>query len=89
MTDKLNWLTDPHRDFLAYLTVLTIQPQLKPERSFERVAEALEGLAADGEVKLLGDQQDVYVIIHGEVIVHAARDWLDWAVEREATRKQN
>jgi hypothetical protein len=89
VTDKLNWLTDPHRDFLAYLTVLTIQPQLKPERSFERVAEALEDLAADGEVKLLGDQQDVYVVIHGEVIVHAARDWLDWAVEREATRKQN
>jgi len=28
MTDKLNWLTDPHRDYPAYLTVLTMRPQL-------------------------------------------------------------
>jgi hypothetical protein len=24
------WLTDPQRDFLAHLSVITIQPQLKP-----------------------------------------------------------
>jgi hypothetical protein len=37
----------------------------------------------------LGDQENIYVLIAGEVIVHAARDWLDWAVAREATRRRN
>jgi hypothetical protein len=90
MTDGgIPWLTDPQRDFLAYLTVLTIQPQLKPERSYERVADALGELAADGEVLLRGDNDNVFVIIHGQVIVHAARDWLEWATAWEATRETN
>jgi hypothetical protein len=33
------WLTAPQRDFLAHLTTLTIQRQLKPERSYQRVSE--------------------------------------------------
>ena len=89
MTDKLNWLTDPHRDFLAYLTVITIQPQLKAAHSHERVADALGDLAEAGEIRLLGDQENIYVVIHDQVIVHAARDWLDWAVAREAGRRHN
>jgi hypothetical protein len=89
MTDKLNWLTDPHRDYLAYLTVLTIQPQLEHEHPFDDVADALGALAGRGEVHLLGDQENIYVFIGGELIVHAARDWLDEAVAREATRKNN
>jgi hypothetical protein len=87
--DGIPWLTDPQRDFLAYLTVLTIQPQLKPERSYERVADALGELAADGEVLLRGDNDNVFVIIHGQVIVHAARGWLEWATAWEATRETN
>jgi hypothetical protein len=31
--DGIPWLTDPQRDFLAHLSVITIQPQLKPVRS--------------------------------------------------------
>jgi hypothetical protein len=89
MTDKLNWLTDPHRDFLAYLTVLTIRPQLAHEHPFDDVADALGELAERGEIHLLGDQENIYVVIGGEVIVHAARDWLDWAVTREQGRKNN
>jgi hypothetical protein len=82
MTDKLNWLTDPQRDFLAYLSVLTIQPQLGHEHPFDDVADALGELAGRGEIRLLGDQENVYVVIGGEVIVHAARDWLEWMTPR-------
>ena len=83
------WLTDPQRDFLAHLSIITIQPQLKPVRSYERIADALGELAAQGDVLLRADDHNVWVIVHGQVIVHAARDWLEWAAAREATRKAN
>jgi hypothetical protein len=92
MTDEpegLSDLTDRERDLLAHLTVLTIQTQLKPTRSYERVSVALAEIADDGRVKLRGDDQDVYVVICGRVIVHAARDWLRWMalqVERHDAR---
>ena len=92
--DKLNWLTTPYRDFLAHLTVITLLPQmqrLKPERgyTYDQMSDALGDLAAAGEVKLLGDQEDVYVLIHGEVIVHAARDWLEYMTPRWAGAESN
>lgn len=83
------WLTAPQRDFLAHLTTLTIQRQLKPERSYQRVSEALESIAADGLILLRADDDNVYVLICGEVIVHAARDWLEWATQRWATAESN
>ena len=83
------WLTDPQRDFLAHLTVMTIQPQLKPVRSYERISDALGELADTGEVQLRADDDNVWVIICGRVIVHAARDWLEWATARETVRKSN
>jgi hypothetical protein len=83
------WLTDPQRDFLAHLTVITIQPQLKPPRSYERISDALGALAEGGEVLLRADDRNVWVIICGEVIVHAARDWLEWAAARNAVRTLN
>jgi len=72
------WLTTRERDFLAHLSTITIQAQLKPERSYERISEALGELAEAGEVLLRADHENVYVVIHGRVIVHAARDWLRW-----------
>jgi hypothetical protein len=83
------WLTDPQRDFLAHLTIITIQPQLKPVRSYERISDALGELASEGEVLLRADDRNVWVIICGRVIVHAARDWLEWATDRETIRKSN
>jgi hypothetical protein len=83
------WLTDPQRDFLAHLTVITIQPQLKPARSYQRIADALGELADQGEVLLRADDDNVFVIIHGQVVVHAARDWLEWATQRWAVAKSN
>ena len=59
------------------------------ECSHDDLCDALGDLAGRGEVKVLGDQEDVYVLIGGELIVHAARDWLDEAVARESTRKNN
>ena len=89
MSGGISWLTDPQRDFLAHLTTLTIQRQLKPERSYQRVSEALGELAAAGEVLLRADDNNVWVIIHGQVIVHAARDWLEWATQRWAAAESN
>jgi hypothetical protein len=90
MTDGgIPWLTDPQRDFLAHLSTLCIQRQLTPERSYERVSDALGELADEGDVILRGDDDNVYVIVHGQVIVHAARDWLEWATQRWATAKSN
>ena len=83
------WLTDPQRDFLAHLTVITVQPQLKPARSYERIADALGELAGRGEVLLRADDDNVWVIIHGQVVVHAARDWLELATQRWAVAKSN
>jgi hypothetical protein len=79
----------PQRDFLAYLTVITIQPQLKPARSHQRIADALGELAERGEVLLRADDDNVWVIICGRVIVHAARDWLEWATQRWAAAESN
>jgi hypothetical protein len=90
MTDGgIPWLTDAQRDFLAHLSTLCIQRQLKPERSYERVSDALGELADEGDVILRGDDDNVYVIVHGQVIVHAARDWLEWATQRWATAESN
>jgi hypothetical protein len=83
------WLTDPQRDFLAHLTTLTIQRQLKPERSYERVSAALGAVAQDGDVTLRADDENVYVLILGRVIAHAARDWLEWATERWVAADSN
>lgn len=87
--EGLSDLTDTERDLLAHLTTLTIQRQLKPARSYDRVSVALGEIANDGDVILRGDDQDVYVLIRGRVIVHAARDWLRWMafqVERHGDR---
>jgi hypothetical protein len=83
------WLTGPQRDFLAHLTTLTIQRQLKPERSYQRVSEALEDIAAKGEVLLRADNNNVWVLICGRSIVHAERDWLEWATQRWAATDSN
>ena len=89
MSGGIPWLTDPQRDFLAHLTTLTIQRQLKPERSYQRVSEALGELAEAGEVLLRADDENVWVLVHGESIVHAERDWLEWASQRWAAAESN
>ena len=83
------WLTDRQRNFLAHLTTLTIQRQLKPERSYQRISEALETIAARGEVLLRADYENVWVLIVGRSIVHAERDWLDWATQRWVAADSN
>jgi hypothetical protein len=88
-TTGIPWLTGPQRDFLAHLLTLTIQRQLKPERSYQRVADALDDIAADGDIELRADDENVWVLIRGESIVHAARDWLEWMTPRWNTAESN
>jgi hypothetical protein len=89
VTVGIPWLTGPQRDFLAHLTTLSIQRQLKPERSYERVSEALDDIAADGLISMRADDENVWVLICGRSIVHAARDWLEWATDRWTTTASN
>jgi hypothetical protein len=95
VTDEgIPWLTTPQRDFLAHLTVITLLPQmqrLKPDRgyTYDRISDALGEIADDGDITLRADHENVYVLIHGEVIVHAARDWLEWMTERWTAADRN
>ena len=75
--DGIPWLTNRERDFLAHLTTLTIAKQVP--HGYDAVSEALEALAGEGEVRLRADDDNVWVLVAGRVIVHAARDWLRWA----------
>jgi hypothetical protein len=75
--DGIPWLTNRERDFLAHLTTLTVARQTP--HGYDAVSDALAELADDGQVLLRADDANVYVLIAGRVIVHAARDWLRWA----------
>jgi hypothetical protein len=70
-------LTDPERALLAELAVDTIARQVPHDP--ETVRSVLDELAQEGRVALVGDERDVYVVVAGCQIVHAARDWLRWA----------
>ena len=75
--DGIPWLTNRERDYLAHLTVVVVARQVP--HSYAAVAEALDSLAGEGQVRLRADDDNVWVLIAGRVIVHAARDWLRWA----------
>jgi hypothetical protein len=75
--DGIPWLTNRERDFLAHLTALSIARQVP--HSYAAVAEALDQLAGEGQVSLRADDDNVWVLIAGHSVVHAARDWLRWA----------
>jgi hypothetical protein len=87
--DGIPWLTGPQRDFLAHLTTLRIQAQLKPARSYARISEALGELAEAGQVELRADDENVWVFICGRWIVHCARDWLEWMTPQWAAAGSN
>jgi hypothetical protein len=85
--DGLPDLTNGERDLLAHLTTLTITRQVRHD--YDTVSRVLGELADDGQVILRGDDRDVFVVIAGRVIVHAARNWLRWMalqVERHDAR---
>jgi hypothetical protein len=77
--DGIPWLTDPQRDFLAHLTVLTLLPQMQ----------RLEDIAEAGEISLRADDENVWVLIRGRSIVHAERDWLEWMTPRWHASESN
>ena len=88
------WLTDPQRELLAPLTVTTLLPQmqrLKPDRGYTygRMLAALADIEDAGEVRVRADDQNVWVLIHGQSIVHAARDWLEWMTQNWTSATSN
>jgi hypothetical protein len=95
MSDEgIPWLTDPQRDFLAHLSVLTLLPQmqrLKPDQgyTYDRLSDALGDIANEGLIDLRADDENVWLLIHGQVIVHAARDWLEYMTPRWGAAESN
>ena len=95
MTEEgIPWLTNPQRDFLAHLTVVTILPQmqkLKPNAgyTYDNLREALAVIDGDGEVSLRADDDNIWVYVSGQSIVHAARDWLEYMTPRWAAAEHN
>jgi hypothetical protein len=88
------WLTDPQRDFLAHLLVVTLLPQMQeahPDKgyTYRRIADALGEIAEEGQMDLRADDENVWVFISGESIVHAARDWLEWMTPRWTASQSN
>jgi hypothetical protein len=88
------WLTTPQRDLLAHLTVVTLLPQmqrLKPDRdyTYQRLSDALGDIADEGLIDLRADDENVWVVIHGQVVVHAARDWLEWMTQNWTAATRN
>ena len=93
-TPGIPWLTAPQQAFLAHLTVITLLPQMqqwKPDDgyTYDRLLDALGDLADAGEVDLRADDSNVWVFVHGESIIHAARDWLEWMTPRWSTAESN
>ena len=95
MTEEgIPWLTNPQRDFLAHLLVVTLLPQmqkLKPAAgyTYDNLREALAVIDGDGEVSLRADDDNVWVYVSGQSIVHAEREFLEWAAERWTTAPSN
>ena len=92
--DGIPWLTDPQREFLAHLLVVTLLPQMqqwKPDRAYtyERLSDALGDIADDGLMDMRADDHNVWVLICGRPMVHAARDWLEYMTPRWAASQSN
>jgi hypothetical protein len=92
--DGIPWLTGPQRDFLAHLTTVSILRQivdknLKGPKTYDRVSDALGQIAEDGDVTLRADHDNVWVLICDRVIVHAARDWLEWMADNWTAARSN
>jgi hypothetical protein len=78
-------LTDRERSLLFRLAIDNLCRQF-PSATPEDAAEALDHFADQGKSHIVGDQQDVYLIVNDQVHIHCARDWLRWAafqVERQ------
>jgi hypothetical protein len=65
--------------------------RLKPDQgyTYARLSDALGEIAEDGDVALRADDENVWVLIRGESIVHAERAWLEYMTPRWATAQSN
>jgi len=71
-------LTDRERSLLARLAIHNLQRQF-PGATEEDSAWALDQFAEQGKSHIVGDQQDVYMVVNDQVHIHCARDWQRWA----------
>jgi hypothetical protein len=69
-------LTDPERSLLMALGARTIAEQAPGGCSHDEAYDVLTRLAAEGELVLDGDFEDVHVYTYGNLLVEAKRDWL-------------
>jgi hypothetical protein len=68
-------LSDGERQLLLWLAINNLVRQF-PGATRELAAEALDHFGDRGEVRIVGDRRDVYLVVAGAVHIHAERDWL-------------
>jgi hypothetical protein len=66
LPDERQVMFDLATGFLAY----------RRNSDVQTAAAALDELARTGALVLRGDSNNAYLQVHGEVIIHAERDWL-------------
>ena len=82
-------LTDRERSLLMRLAIHNLCRQF-PGATEQDAAAALDHFAEQGKSHIVGDQDDVYVVVNDQVHIHAARDWLRWAAfQSERQTDQN
>jgi hypothetical protein len=76
------WLTERQRSLLCWLAIRTVAGQLGCTE--EAASDALDELADRGEVRLRGDDRNVWLLVGDNPIVHSTRGWLAGHVDPSA-----
>jgi hypothetical protein len=76
------WLTERQRSLLCWLAIRTVAVQLGCTE--EAASDALDELADRGEVRLRGDDRNVWLLVGDNPIVHSTRGWLAGHVDPSA-----
>ncbi len=76
------WLTERQRSLLCWLAIRVLVDQIGCTE--ETAAEALDELAGRGEVRLRGDDRNVWLLACGKPLVHSTRGWLAGHVDPSA-----
>jgi hypothetical protein len=69
-------LDDAERDLLNRLAIVVVAAQTGAD--VETVVEALDTFTETGDAFYRGDYRDVWLVVGGNPLVHATREWLSF-----------
>lgn len=76
------WLTERQRSLLCWLAIRTVVDQTGCTE--QTAADALDWAAERGEIVLLGDDRNAWVLVAGMPLVHSTRGWLAGHIDPSA-----